>query len=824
MLQAPTPVSFGLPEHLTYRNPEFAVAKTKLMPTKIDNRSQLIFALTEVAELEHLLLCQYLFAAASLKTGVDELPNKDRRYRQVELCRDWKAAILRIAREEMQHLSYVNNLLISVGGGPYFARPNFPCARRFYQAGPDDPGLQMSLEAFGPDTVERFIRFETSEVTKPKAALDILAAIPDPNYYETLHEFYTRIRAAFTDDMLIDIADQYDPKDEYEGVVDVGRRIRPGPDVPTTNIVRSAKQAQQLLDEIMQQGEGAPETSKDPRAHVNIFRGIRDALLDELQHDKAFEPARRVVSNPLTRRHDDIPAKPTSQYTIFPPGQADGLPHDLLQLFAGAYEVLLDWLQQIFGGRGPEPERRAIETLVFLPYMSEVIRPLAEILTLVPTKRGSQDRLGASFEVTTNNFMLPSGRITARQTVEALKDLEGRAEKLVGRLTKLGVQPAAQYLDEVRVTFRLLGQEFDSRTKWGWPLDFGWPKRVANYPTTPEEQDAHDAEFTTFSEAPGIFMRPPPGKTDWVPPPVLELEFQGWFQCRLATDPDGAFVRRGVTGNAFAIGDEPDLDRVIRFQAAGTVGRSHCPPIRVGVTAARLLRSALHAPRTGTPVPGLVGAKVNLLGDPKFEGRNHLVCEDGELIDPFELEVRTDDGLFLQRRVVGPPVNDMTPTQRRGSGRYPVSGAQVRLNAMRDNLTHMGDVASPQEFVGDRIARLEEEYKKYEARPLSEPAQAIQFRLNVLKVVGPQFRNVRWTRFFFDCEYFHTLSGETASKLEGVAPAFRVRAPQGDPQADVDAKWLVQYHLGFYDTDALAAYVYGLLRVPVDQVRWPKDG
>src|SRR5205807_1381055 len=125
--------------------------------------------------------------------------------------RSWQAAILRIAREEMQHLAYVNNLLVSVGGGPYFSRPNFPCTKRFYQTGPSDPGLQMSLEPFSRETIERFIRFETSEVEKPKAVLKLLAAIPDPNYYETLHEFYTRIRAAFTDDMLVDVDDQYDP-------------------------------------------------------------------------------------------------------------------------------------------------------------------------------------------------------------------------------------------------------------------------------------------------------------------------------------------------------------------------------------------------------------------------------------------------------------------------------------------------------------------------------------------------------------------------------------------------------------------------------------
>src|SRR5262245_57269718 len=154
-------------------------------PTKIDNRSQLIYALTEVTELEHLLMCQYLFAAASLKTDLAELGTADRRYYQNELIRDWKRALIGIAREEMQHLAFANNLLISVEGAANFARPNFPSANRFYRTGPASPGLEMSLEPFSLATVERFIRFETSQIEEPDARMAVLEAVPDPNYYET---------------------------------------------------------------------------------------------------------------------------------------------------------------------------------------------------------------------------------------------------------------------------------------------------------------------------------------------------------------------------------------------------------------------------------------------------------------------------------------------------------------------------------------------------------------------------------------------------------------------------------------------------------------
>jgi hypothetical protein len=40
-------------------------------PIVITNREELIFMLSEAAQLEHMLMCEYLFAAFSLKTTGD---------------------------------------------------------------------------------------------------------------------------------------------------------------------------------------------------------------------------------------------------------------------------------------------------------------------------------------------------------------------------------------------------------------------------------------------------------------------------------------------------------------------------------------------------------------------------------------------------------------------------------------------------------------------------------------------------------------------------------------------------------------------------------
>src|SRR5690348_9792772 len=113
---------------------------------------------------------------------------------------------------------------------------------------------------------------------------------------------------------------------------------------------------------------------------------------------------------------------------------------------------------------------------------------------------------------------------------------------------------------------------------------------------------------------------------------MLKIRFRGWFQCRLATDPDPTDEPRGVSGSTFAMVGEPDLDRVIHFQDP-VAPRLAGPDVGVRVySAARGGDDAAdHA---------LIGARVELLGSPVFEGRNGLVSEDGrEPIVPLHVSV-----------------------------------------------------------------------------------------------------------------------------------------------------------------------------------------
>ena len=125
--------------------------REKLTRQTITTRKQLIGELTRAAELEHSAICQYLYAAHSLKShpaesGVNAV--------QLERVREWQATILLVARGEMEHLGLVCNLLIALGADPVLQRPDFPHE--------GSSGTRFSLEPFSENALESFVELEAS--------------------------------------------------------------------------------------------------------------------------------------------------------------------------------------------------------------------------------------------------------------------------------------------------------------------------------------------------------------------------------------------------------------------------------------------------------------------------------------------------------------------------------------------------------------------------------------------------------------------------------------------------------------------------------------
>src|SRR5580698_1273967 len=114
-------------------------------------REVLLYALYEAAELEHNLMCTYLYAAASLRDGEAEgLSAAESR-----AVRRWKQVLVGVAIEEMGHLAAVWNITAALGGSPRVGRTNFPLDPGYLPA-----SVVVKLAPFNADTLQHFVFLE----------------------------------------------------------------------------------------------------------------------------------------------------------------------------------------------------------------------------------------------------------------------------------------------------------------------------------------------------------------------------------------------------------------------------------------------------------------------------------------------------------------------------------------------------------------------------------------------------------------------------------------------------------------------------------------
>jgi hypothetical protein len=259
---------------------------------------------------------------------------------------------------------------------------------------------------------------------------------------------------------------------------------------------------------------------------------------------------------------------------------------------------------------------------------------------------------------------------------------------------------------------------------------------------------------------------------------VLELDFAGWFQCRLATDPDAYDHPRGESGWTFAVPGEPDLDRVIRFSAP-VAPRSHAPAVGVTVRAVRAGGAAAAA-------HPLLGAPVELLDGAVYEGRNGDIAQSArEPVVPFRLSVAAG-GV----RLVGFDPIDLTDpasVARRQPTGFEGNSAEVRAAT---------GVADPAAYRAARRAQLQADLAA-ETDPTRR--QALQLRIDQL-ALGSVVRN----SLGFKLPYRFELRGP--NRWDDPAGAL------GPPPA-AGAVWTAAYWMGGWDADALQGYVSGTLRV-----------
>ena len=361
-------------------------------PFVIEHREALIYMLCEAAELEHGIMCQYLYAAFSLKQGEGLAGD------QLAAVQRWRSRIAHVATQEMLHLALVHNLLSAIGAAPHLTRPNLPQPANYYPA-----GVQLTLLPFGEQALRHFMFLERPEgmdladadglraVGRAQPQLSERDIVPRGQDFATVGHLYRSIEAG-----LARLAGQHGEDWLFVGPP----RAQATPDyfgwpelIPVTDLAS----AQRAIDEILEQGEG-------PRGHwQNAHFGQFVEILDEYQQMTAaspdFNPVRPVIAANVRPHERD------SEVRLI----TDPLTARVTDLFNVGYEILLQTLERFFAHT--EESDAQLKTLadVTLGLMTRVLRPLGDLITTLPAGPDYPGRTaGPTFELFyENDYLMP---------------------------------------------------------------------------------------------------------------------------------------------------------------------------------------------------------------------------------------------------------------------------------------------------------------------------------------------------------------------------------------------------------------------------------
>ena len=404
-------------------------------------REILVNALYEAAELEHNLMCTYLYAAASLKEGEAEGLTAS----EAEAVQRWRRVLMDVAIQEMGHLVAVWNLTSALGASPRIGRANFPLDPGYLPA-----GITVKLAPFGPDTLQHFIFLErphgSTEMEGPGFACERPYArgtarphlTPMGRDYDTVGVFYERIGEG-----LRTFVERHGETIAFGG--DPALQLATEEvNLPGARQVRCLKTALAAFTAIIEQGEGAPRDSVD--SHFQRFLGIRAELASLKQKNPSFAPAFPAATNPVLRR----PPRPEGRVWI-----EDADAFATVDLANASYALMLRLTGYAYALRGPGKEKSlAVDLAIGL---MQAMMPLAQRAARLPAGPSNPHcHAGMSFITLRDPSPLPPGPAARRLLLERLAQLadagaalrtsgDARAAAAAGQLSRLATRAAREF-------------------------------------------------------------------------------------------------------------------------------------------------------------------------------------------------------------------------------------------------------------------------------------------------------------------------------------------------------------------------------------------
>ena len=380
----------------------------------MSSREHLRHLLAEASELEHNILCCYLYAVFSLKQARTEDLSAD----ELAAVARWRKDLLGLCIEEMIHLAQVANLTVAIGARPHFNRPNLPVAPGYHPA-----GVVLKLAPFDMETLEHFIYLERPEEAKvadseafedeaaparTPAAGTLMPRAPD---YETIGEFYTALRnaleaaaAAMGEEALFCGPREHQLRASELNAADL---------VVVTDLASAIRG----IDLIVVQGEGSGSRVGD--SHFGRFEQMLDDYRRLLAARPGFVPHRDVARDPVMH----APVAPDRVHVTA------GAAAAVLDAGNAAYSAMLRLLARCYEVPWTSAKERQAALSGAMACM-KAVTGLGTALTFLPAQEGgSGPRAGMSFAMlrsTEGFFNDHAGQALA----ERLLDIAGRLPRL----------------------------------------------------------------------------------------------------------------------------------------------------------------------------------------------------------------------------------------------------------------------------------------------------------------------------------------------------------------------------------------------------------
>src|SRR5258705_7195664 len=376
------------------------------------SREQLLHALYEAAELEHNLMCTYLYAAFTLRDSEAEGLSAA----EAAAVAGWRRSIMEVAIDEMGHLVAIWNITAALGGSPRFGRGNFPLDPGHLPA-----GVVVKLAPFGDAVLQHFIHLERPEGSRepdgkgfaPKSAYPRgtpkRRLTPMATDYDTVGTFYASLG-----EKLSAFVPRLGEAEAFCG--DPALQLSPAEiDLVGAKPVICSKTALAAFKAIVEQGEGAPEDAEG--SHYQKFIAIRTELAALKAANPSFSPAFPAAVNPVLRP----PLRREGR--VWLEDEDAAMTVDLANT---GYALMLRLIAYSYAVPRPSPEK-ALAIDLGLGLMRAVTK-FAERAARLPAGPSNPNcNAGMSFSALRDAAPLPRGPAARRFFVERLTELADAA-------------------------------------------------------------------------------------------------------------------------------------------------------------------------------------------------------------------------------------------------------------------------------------------------------------------------------------------------------------------------------------------------------------